>query len=31
MNPKVVEFISIAKNWQIEIERLRAIVHECQL
>ena len=31
MNPKVDEFISRAKNWQIEIERIRAIVLECQL
>lgn len=31
MNPEVDEFISKAKNWYNEIEKLKAIVLECQL
>jgi uncharacterized protein YdeI (YjbR/CyaY-like superfamily) len=31
MNPKVDEFLSKAKKWQEEMEKLRMIIHDCGL
>jgi uncharacterized protein YdeI (YjbR/CyaY-like superfamily) len=31
MNPKVDRYLSKAKKWQEEMEKLRMIIHDCQL